>query len=279
MTLREQRMSGISIDLSDRVILVCGAGRGGIGGAVARVVAAAGATVVAVDRTQALVDETLADIAAAGGRGHGLVADLTDTAQSDPIVGEVVRRFDRLDGVANVAGGTQAGEWMRLEETPDEIFRRVLGLNLDYSFRICRDAAAFMIRRGTGGSLVNIGSISALGAAPYHGPYGAAKAGLIALTRSMAIEWLPHGIRANSVSPGAVATERVTSRPGWDRNNLGEGGDRRWARPDELANAVLFLLSDLASGVSGQNLTVDTALSVNFCVGDRAQMERQLGQG
>src|SRR5580692_5566426 len=96
----------IPIDLGGRVILVCGVARGGIGGATARRIAAAGATVVAVDLTQAIIDATITDIEAAGGRCHGIVADLRDPAQSDPIVETVLRRFKRLDGVVNVAGGT-----------------------------------------------------------------------------------------------------------------------------------------------------------------------------
>jgi NAD(P)-dependent dehydrogenase (short-subunit alcohol dehydrogenase family) len=250
----------IPIDLEGRVILVCGAARGGISGATCRRAAAAGATVAAVDQTQALLDQTIADIEAAGGRCHGIVADLTDLAQSDPIIETVVRKFDRLDGVANVAGGTKEQEWLRLEETPTSMFRDTLNLNLEYVFRICRDAAAFMIRRGTRGSLVNVGSISLLTSAPFHGPYGAAKAGIAALTRTMAIEWMRYGIRANTVSPGAVASERVMSR------QSSKGADTSgFTSVDELANAIVFLLSDLASGISGQNLVVDSGLSAHFC--------------
>ncbi len=269
----------IAIDFEGRVILVCGVARGGIGGATARRIAAAGATVFAVDYKQVLIDETVADIEAAGGKCVGFLADLTDPAQSDTIVPEVVRRFGRLDGVANVAGGLEEHEWRKLEETPLEVYRHVVNINLEYVFRICRDAAAYLIKEGRPGSLVNVGSISLLTAAPFHGPYGAAKAGIAALTRTMAIEWKPHGIRANTVSPGAVPSEANTSKPSWGSSPTTTGPTSNLTSVDELANGILFLLSDLASGVSGQNLVVDSALSANFCAGSAEQMSRSVYKG
>lgn len=252
----------IPIDLGGRVILVCGVARGGIGGATARRIAAAGATVVGVDLTQAILDETLADISAAGGAAHGIVADLLEEAQTARLVPEVLERFGRLDGVANVAGGTRADEWGPLEETPIESFRKTLNLNLEYVFRVCRDAAAAMIKAGTPGSLVNVSSVSSLASAPFHGPYGAAKSGITALTRTMAFEWAVYGIRANAVLPGAVFTERVRARQ--VDPTVTEPG-MRWTSTDELANTITFLLSDLASGVSGQAIAVDNAISTRFC--------------
>jgi NAD(P)-dependent dehydrogenase (short-subunit alcohol dehydrogenase family) len=252
----------IPIDLQGRVVLACGVGRGGIGGATARRIAQAGAIVAAVDLTQELVDRTIADIETAGGHCHGIVADLTDEAQSDRIIEAVVKKFGRLDGVANVAGGTTEAEWLKLEETPTATFRKTLNLNLEYVFRICRDAARFMIKSGTRGSLVNVGSISMLTSAPFHGPYGAAKSGIAALTRTMAIEWMRHGIRANTVSPGAVATERVMSRTS---SKQAGNPNVKFTSVDDLAYAIVFLLSDLASGISGQNLVVDSGLSAHFC--------------
>ena len=108
----------ISIDLQGRVVLVCGVARGGIGGATARRVAASGATVFAVDHRQTFIDQTLADIEAAGGKAEGMVADLTDPDQSALVVPAVLQKLGRLDGVANVAGGVPEDEWRRLEETP-----------------------------------------------------------------------------------------------------------------------------------------------------------------
>lgn len=261
----------ISLDFEGRVILVCGVARGGIGGATARNLADLGATVVGVDKAQDLIDATRADIEKAGGKFHGIVADLMDPKQTDPIIDSVVKQFGRLDGVANVAGGTRADEWQPMETTSTDSFRATLNLNLEYVFRICRDAARSMIAREAPGALVNVTSVSALASAPLHGPYGAAKSGIAALTRTMAFEWARYGIRANSVAPGAVPTERVMSRARTE--NLGDPSagpsDVVVTTPDELSYGIIFLLSDLASGISGQNLVVDSGLSTRFCAGAR----------
>jgi NAD(P)-dependent dehydrogenase (short-subunit alcohol dehydrogenase family) len=257
----------LGIDLAGRVFLVCGVARGGIGGATARRIAAAGGTVVGVDQTQAILDATIADIEGASGKCYGVVADVTDPAQTDPLIAGIVQRHGRLDGVANVAGGTKEHEWMPLERTPTSQFRETLNLNLEYVFRVCRDAAASMIARKAPGSLVNVGSVSALTSAPWHGPYGAAKSGISALTRTMAFEWKEYGIRANTVSPGAVLTERVKAR--MPPANVESGDDVKFTSVDQLANAIVFLLSDLASGISGQTLVVDSALSTKFCGSSR----------
>ena len=260
----------IAIDLEGKVIVVCGAARGGISGATARRIALAGGTVVAVDQAQEIIDETIADIEAASGKCHGIVANLMDPAATDPIAESVFAKFGRLDGVANVAGGTKEQEWMPLEQTPTDMFRETLNLNLEYVFRMCRDAAAAMIKRRTGGSLVNVGSISALTSAPWHGPYGAAKSGISALTRTMAFEWHDYGIRANTVSPGAVYTKRIRDRAP-AANVISGKNDVWWATVDDLANTIVFLLSDLASGISGQTIVVDSGLSTKFCSGTRAK--------
>jgi NAD(P)-dependent dehydrogenase (short-subunit alcohol dehydrogenase family) len=178
----------------------------------------------------------------------------------------MIEKFGRIDGVANVAGGQQPEEYLKLEETPLEVYRHVVNINLEYVFRICRDVALQMIHSGTRGSIVNVGSISLLTSAPYHGPYGAAKSGIAALTRTMAVEWRQHGIRANTVSPGAVPTEAVTSMSSIDP--LADQNDKIiWTPMDAIANAIVFLLSDLAFGISGQNVSVDSSLSADYCAG------------
>ena len=256
----------LTIDLTGKVILICGAGRGGISGATARAAARAGATIVALDREQSLLDEVAEDVAALGGSVHTLLVDLADEEQCEAVVDQVVAKYGRIDGVANVAGGSREEEWLPLDETPTASFRQTLAINLDYIFMICRDAAREMIRLEIPGALVNVGSISAIAAAPWHGPYGAGKSAISALTRTMANEWHEFGIRANTVAPGAVATSRVLERR---RAANVIGGEPNFTQPDELANMIVFLLSDLASGVSGQTIVVDRSLSTKFCAGAR----------
>ncbi|MDP9085878.1 MAG: SDR family oxidoreductase [Pseudomonadota bacterium] len=258
----------MTLDFKDRVILVNGVARGGIGGATVRALAALGAHVACVDRTKEVLDETLDDIRHHESRAIGIVADLLDPTQTDAIIPRVVEEFGRLDGVVNVAGGTRQGEWRPLELTEVDGFRDTINLNLEYAFRICRDAARSRIARGKPAPMVNISSVSGLNSAPFHGPYGAAKSGLIALTRTMAFEWAKYGIRVNVVSPGAVPSERVIAKNLSPDAFKQEGAinDVVQTTVDELAGAIVFLLSDLASGISGHNLVVDSGITTRNAV-------------
>lgn len=255
-------------DFAGKIILVCGVARGGIGGATVRQLAARGATIVCVDRTQDVLDGILAQIGPSSPDSIGLVADLMDPDQTDTLIDDIIDRFGRLDGIANVAGGSREGEWMPLEQFSTEDFRLTVNLNLEYSFRICRDAARSMIARRAPAPIVNISSLSGINSAPFHGVYGAAKAGLIALTRTMAFEWAKYGIRVNAVSPGAVPSERVTKQ-GLTADAVRQQGvesDIVQTTTEELANAIVFLLSPQASGISGHNLVVDSGISTRNAV-------------
>jgi NAD(P)-dependent dehydrogenase (short-subunit alcohol dehydrogenase family) len=250
----------VKIDLSGRVALICGAGGGGIGSAVSRCIAAAGAKVAAVDMNEELNDATREDLAAAGFGCETFAADLVDAAAAAKVVERVLAKTGRIDIVVNVAGGTRHHQWGPLEESSDQVFRDVFALNLDYVMRVSADAARHMIARGHGGAIVNFASISALNGAPYHGPYGAAKAGISAITETMAVEWARHGIRVNAIAPGSVRTPRVMQfTRGGDPHAHPDG--RRSVSTEEIANGVLFLVSDLASGVTGQTLTIDAGMS------------------
>ena len=265
----------LPIDLSGKIILVCGVARGGIGGATARQVARAGGTVIALDKDRELIDPTVADVEDLGGKITPMVVDLMDKPACETVIEQVFAKFGKLDGVVNVAGGTREGEWLPLDETTTESFWQTLQLNLGYIFTLCRDAAKQWIDRDETGAIVNVSSVSSLASAPWHGPYGAAKNGINALTRTMANEWHEFGIRANAVLPGAVATERVLSRISPD--NVIKGSETNFTMPEELANAITFLLSDLASGISGQAIAVDRSLSTKFCAGAR-KSRKQLAQ-
>jgi NAD(P)-dependent dehydrogenase (short-subunit alcohol dehydrogenase family) len=268
-------MSSVSIELSKQIVLICGGGGVGIGHRTTRAVSLTGATVVVVERTQALLDVVVGEIEGTGGKISGIVADLTDNTMSGTIIAEVLKRHGRLDSVINVAGGTKTHQWMNLEDTPDSIYREVFGLNLDYVFRICRDAAKWIIQSGRSGAFVNVASMSALNSAPYHGPYGAAKAGMIALTRTMAIEWNRYGIRSNCVSPGAVLTERVKQQLSKSMSpGTANIAGRQIVDPEEIAKTCVFLISDLASGVSGQNIVVDIGLTQSFTAAPLESMQR-----
>lgn len=249
--------------------LICGAGGGGIGIATSLTLAREGVDVVAVDHSQPLVDETIRQVTAVGATCHGIVADLRDPAQRNTIVARAVEMAGSIHAVANIAGGMAPTQWGRFEGTPDEVWRTVMALNLDYVFTICRDAAAHMIQRKIAGAFVNIASVSALPSATFHAPYGAAKAGVVALTRSMAAELGKYGIRANVVAPGATKTSRAIGL-------LGEQMEARYSEwnplgrttsPQEVAESIAFLLSSKATGITGAMLTVDSGMTSRCALG------------
>jgi 3-oxoacyl-[acyl-carrier protein] reductase len=259
----------LAIDLAGKNILVCGVHRGGMGGATCRQIARSGGSIIALDKEQSYVDAIAKEVKDLGATIHTLVADLMDVAQCEKVLPTVREKFGRIDGIANIAGGTRAEEWMPLDETPGDSFWKTVQLNLGYVFYVCRDAARDWIASGRKGAIVNVASVSAKDSAPWHGPYGAGKSAIIALTRTMANEWHEFGIRANSVSPGAVMTERVLEKAAAMSDAAKASRDPTSkvivSEAVEVANAITFLLSDLASGISGQNLTVDRSLSTKFC--------------
>ena len=148
------------------------------------------------------------DLAASGLGCEPFTADLMDAGAAAQVVDQVLARMGRIDILVNVAGGTRHHQWSPLEDSPDSLFRDVFALNLDYVLRVSADTARHMIARGDGGAIVNFASISALHGAPYHGPYGAAKAAISAITETMAVEWARHRIRVNAIAPGSVRTPR-----------------------------------------------------------------------
>jgi NAD(P)-dependent dehydrogenase (short-subunit alcohol dehydrogenase family) len=263
----------LALDFTGKTILVCGVHKGGIGGATCRQIAKAGGTIIALDKDQISVDEIAREIRELGGTIHTVVFDLLDIAQCEKVIPAVIEKFGHIDGMANVAGGTRAEDWVPLDETPSDVFWRSVQLNTAYIFYLCRDAAKHWIATECSGAIVNVGSVSAKDSAPWHGPYGAAKSAAIALTRTMAYEWQEFGIRANSVSPGAVMSEHVIEKAAAMSAAAKASRDPSVkvivADAVELASAITFLLSDLASGISGQNLTVDRSLSTKFCGGAR----------
>ncbi len=256
----------INIDLSGKVALICGAGAGGIGSTVTRAFAEAGATIAALDHSEELNAATREDLASAGLSCESFLADLMDAEQAARVVETVLARMGRIDIIVNVAGGTKHHQWGPLEESSDSVFRDVFALNLIYVMRVCADAARHMIARGGGGAIVNFASVSALRSAPYHGPYGAAKAGISAITETMAVEWARHGIRVNAIGPGSVRTPRVMQFTAGEDPQAHPDG-RRSVSTREIANGVLFLASDLASGITGQTLMIDYGLALGHPAG------------
>ncbi len=238
--------------LKDRVVLVTGSSRG-IGAAIAVSAAAAGASVaVHYNSWPEGARKTVERIQAAGGRAESFAADIADGASAEALVAEVISHFGRLDGLVNNAGLTQVGPF--LEITPDE-WQAVIATDLTAAFHTCRAALPTMVERGTG-SIVNICSrLGQMGVAQT-AAYSAAKAGLIGLTRSLAREFGPAGIRVNAVAPFVTVTDMTTDLVDSDAGNdrLRDAALKRFGTAEEVATAVTFLLSDAASLFTGQTL-------------------------
>jgi 3-oxoacyl-[acyl-carrier protein] reductase len=252
ITTDEHGRFGRDGELMGRVVLVTGSSRG-IGAEVAIRAAAAGA-VVAVHYRQAAgaAAQTLDRMREAGGDGAAFQADLTDGDQAEGLVGRVIERFGRLDGLVNNAGRTQVGPFLSID--PGE-WDGVIATDLTAAFRTCRAALPSMLERGSG-SIVNIASrLGQMGIAET-AAYSAAKSGLIGLTRALAREVGPRGVRVNAVAPGFTVTEMTTELAASEegRSRLRDMPLGRFGRAEEVAEAVLFLLSDRSSLFLGQTL-------------------------
>lgn len=258
----------LTLDLSGKVVVICGAGGGGIGEATSLLAAEAGASIVAIDRSQELVDEICGLVEAKGAKVLGMMVDLRDREQTSTIIPAAVKHFGRIDAVINVAGGTTDDQWREIERTTNEMMDSVFALNFDYVFQVCRDAAQVMIKQGDGGAMVNVASVSGYASAPYHALYGAAKAGVVAVSKTMAVEWKRYNIRVNALSPGRVLTRRITDRLKNTGQSLppDDGFGRQLLNSDDLAKPAIFLISDWASGMTAQNVIVDVGVTQNFAV-------------
>jgi 3-oxoacyl-[acyl-carrier protein] reductase len=251
--------------LDGRRVIVVGGGGAGNGRGIARGVAAAGARVVVVDINPERARESAQEISDGGGKALGLVADVTSAPEADRVMSEAVDWLGGLDSVVTVVGGYSLfTEWKPLAEVSDDKWNLIMDLNLTYVFRFARAALRVFLAQGTGGSIVSIGSISGNVSSPYAAAYGAAKAGLVNLAKSVSVEYGAQGIRMNVVSCGVIATEaQRLNYPGGgglaERVPAGRPGD-----PREIAAAVVFLASPYASYISGQNLTADGSLTSRF---------------
>ncbi|MEM9203410.1 MAG: SDR family oxidoreductase [Actinomycetota bacterium] len=247
----------IELSLTGRTALVVGGGGGGIGSSVCHRLADAGADIVALSAERADLDETADAVTERGCQIHTGVVDVTDLDALRSAIEDGATELSPIDLVVNVVGGVTVEHWHRLADFPIDSFDHLLTTNLRYALISCQTVAATLIDAGRPGAMVNISSIASRGQ-PLLSAYGAAKAGLDSLTRSMAMEWGRHGIRVNTVAPGTVNTPR-SGRSATDTNDplaaaitLGRRGT-----PTDIADACVFLLSDLASYITGQTLNVD----------------------
>ena len=246
--------------LEGRVALITGAGSG-IGQATALLFADEGASVAVADINGVAARETVAQIESAGGRAAPIEGDVASDDGAASIVRATLDAFDRLDILDNNAG---VGEDKPLSEVDEQYLTWMVGVNLKGPIFMSKHATAAMVAGGRGGAIVNIASMAALRARPEMPVYCSTKGAIVALTRSLAIDFAGYGIRTNCVCPLATDTPLLRARfesmaDGEERyqRNIETNPLKRLGRPDDMANTVLFLASDEASYINGQILAVD----------------------
>jgi NAD(P)-dependent dehydrogenase (short-subunit alcohol dehydrogenase family) len=262
-------MSRDLLSLAGRVVVIAGT-------TVTRTVAEAGATVIAVSRGRDNLDQHIVPLLADGLPVVPVEADVsTDDGVSAAL--DAARRADgELYGLVNVAGGADPSTWMPSTRVTRSDWRALFTQNLETMFFMSQAVAAELRRRKRPGSIVSISSISGMNTAPFHIAYGTAKAAIVAVTRTMATELAcadadsgagsgDGAIRVNAVAPGVTETPAsltyTDDDPERDRRAIAMG---RRGRPDEVAGAILFLLSDMSTYITGQTLLVDGGLNLKW---------------
>ncbi len=246
--------------LKGKTALVTGA-TAGIGEACAKLFAAEGASVLMSGRDQARGDAVLSAIKDAGGTAEFVAADLRDAGACDALVEETVKRLGRIDVLVNNAGILYSAP---AAETTDEQWADTFAVNVTAVFQLARAALNKMIAQGSG-AIVNIASESGLNGEPGLSAYCASKGAVVQMTKCMALDHIGDNVRINSVCPGETRTKMIDDWLESLEGNIDDNVEdlakglpiRRLARPDEIANAALFLASDEASYCVGTNLSVD----------------------
>jgi NAD(P)-dependent dehydrogenase (short-subunit alcohol dehydrogenase family) len=247
-------------------VVVTGGGRG-IGQATARAFAAEGADVLVLGRTVADLEDTVAQITADGGQAWLLPCDVTQEAQVDDAVARAAARWDRIDVLINNAGIDDDTPFLEIDRSR---WRAVIDTNLTGAFLMSQAVAREMAKAGRG-VILHTASIDASGGDGPYAAYNASKAGLLGLNRTLALELAAHGIRSNCVSPGFTHTVMTEKAVGPELLNYLNGSFarvplKRLVRPEEVAQAFLFLASDQASAITGIDLRVDGGLTANWYI-------------
>jgi NAD(P)-dependent dehydrogenase (short-subunit alcohol dehydrogenase family) len=253
------------IDFDGRIVVVTGAAGGGIGTSAAKMLAQAGARVIATSRSAAKLEQNIAPLRAEGLSITPVLADVSTDEGVATIMAEAVNAKGTLYGLVNVAGGAAPATWMRATRVTREDWRALFNQNLETMFFMSQAFAAALRERGLPGSIVGVSSISGMNTAPFHIAYGTAKAAVVAATRTLAVELALDRIRVNTIAPGTTITPGsgayIDDDEARDRAAIAMG---RRATPEEQAGPIAFLLSDLSSYITGQTLLTDGGLNLKW---------------
>jgi NAD(P)-dependent dehydrogenase (short-subunit alcohol dehydrogenase family) len=258
-------VEGLSVslfDLTGKNAFVTGASRG-IGRSIAIGLAEAGADVALVARGEDGLAETAAAVSAAGRKAFPIPADVTSQESVTAAVSAAIDRLGYVNVVVNNAGGSNF--MVSFAELRLVGWDKLMRLNLDSAVYVCHAFAAHLLERHDG-AVINVASVAGVAASPFLTPYGAAKAGLISLTKSLAVEWAGQGVRVNALCPGWTATE--LNRNLWEDPTAGPATIasvpmHRWGKAEEMAGPAVFLASEASSYMTGQVLVVDGGQTVS----------------
>lgn len=243
--------------LAGKSAIVIGGGQG-MGESTSLMLARCGCDVAVVDVVPERAEQVAAAVTALGRKGAAIPGDVLETAGLEGLVAQAEQALGRLDVMVSIVGQAGWYDFLEMSEADWDLDHQ---RNLRHFAMTAQAVARAMVRGGRGGAITAIASVDGVHAAPRHAAYGAAKAGLISLVKTMAVELAPHGIRVNAISPGTIKTPRTLQSGKVAEFDARIGGSnipfKRSGATDDIGKAALFLSSDLAAYVTGHNLAVD----------------------
>jgi len=254
------------VRLEDKVTIITGAGSG-MGRTAARMFAAEGAKVVCVDVAEEMAESAADEVRSAGGQASAVAADVSDETAAKRMVDHAVATFGRVDTLYNNAGIMPAADHSVID-TDVATWDKVMAVNLRGVFLGCKYAIPKMVDQGSG-SIINIASfVAILGCSVPQDAYTASKGAVLALTKSLAVQFAPKGVRTNSISPGPIETPRLMDWLVKDeeakRIRLARNPTGRFGKPEEIVHVAVYLASDESRWTNGANLVIDGGITVNY---------------